>query len=85
MNRGINDSQDLPETYLAQIYDEIATSGLKLRGDDDHASKLGLVVSSATSTSAINSNGMNKRDSDSYENDCVSLFLFVGELFSIVF
>ncbi|VDP82124.1 unnamed protein product [Echinostoma caproni] len=34
MNRGINDSQDLPESYLAQIYDEIAQCGIKLRSDD---------------------------------------------------
>ncbi|KAF7260159.1 hypothetical protein EG68_02413 [Paragonimus skrjabini miyazakii] len=34
MNRGINDSQDLPEAYLAQIYDEIATCGIKLRSGD---------------------------------------------------
>lgn len=34
MNRGINDSQDLPESYLGQIYDEIAQCGIKLRSDD---------------------------------------------------
>ncbi|CAL8073044.1 unnamed protein product [Calicophoron daubneyi] len=34
MNRGINESQDLPETYLAKIYDEIAKCGIKLRTDD---------------------------------------------------
>ncbi|KAF6772216.1 hypothetical protein AHF37_08654 [Paragonimus kellicotti] len=34
MNRGINDSQDLPEAYLARIYDEIATCGIKLRSGD---------------------------------------------------
>ncbi|VDO96273.1 unnamed protein product [Schistosoma mattheei] len=35
MNRGINDSQDLPESYLAQIYDEIANAGIKLKADDN--------------------------------------------------
>ncbi|CAH8874145.1 unnamed protein product [Trichobilharzia szidati] len=35
INRGINDSQDLPESYLAQIYDEIANAGLKLRAEDN--------------------------------------------------
>ncbi|CAH8627069.1 unnamed protein product [Heterobilharzia americana] len=35
MNRGINDSQDLPESYLAQIYDEIANAGLKLKTEDN--------------------------------------------------
>lgn len=32
MNRGINDSQDLPEEYLSQIYDEIAGHEIKMRG-----------------------------------------------------
>ncbi|XP_044734838.1 brefeldin A-inhibited guanine nucleotide-exchange protein 1 isoform X2 [Chrysoperla carnea] len=31
MNRGINDSQDLPEEYLSQIYDEIAGHEIKMR------------------------------------------------------
>lgn len=31
MNRGINDSKDLPEEYLSQIYDEIAGSEIKMR------------------------------------------------------
>ncbi|XP_015794593.1 brefeldin A-inhibited guanine nucleotide-exchange protein 1 [Tetranychus urticae] len=33
MNRGINDSKDLPEEYLSQIYDEIAESEIKMKGD----------------------------------------------------
>lgn len=37
MNRGINDSRDLPEEYLSQIYDEIAGNEIKMKG----ASKLG--------------------------------------------
>ncbi|RWS13810.1 brefeldin A-inhibited guanine nucleotide-exchange protein 1-like isoform X6 [Dinothrombium tinctorium] len=32
MNRGINDSKDLPEEYLSQIYDEIAGSEIKMKG-----------------------------------------------------
>ena len=31
MNRGINDSQDLPRQYLEAIYDEIASSEIKLK------------------------------------------------------
>ena len=30
-NRGINDSEDLPEEYLAKIYDEIASSEIKMK------------------------------------------------------
>jgi hypothetical protein len=31
MNRGINDSKDLPEEYLSQIYDEIAGNEIKMK------------------------------------------------------
>jgi len=31
MNRGINDSRDLPEEYLSSIYDEIADNEIKMR------------------------------------------------------
>ena len=31
MNRGINDSKDLPCEYLEAIYDEIASSEIKLK------------------------------------------------------
>ena len=31
MNRGINDSKDLPEEYLSTIYDEIAGNELKMK------------------------------------------------------
>ncbi|XP_043188621.1 brefeldin A-inhibited guanine nucleotide-exchange protein 1-like isoform X1 [Amphibalanus amphitrite] len=31
MNRGINDSKDLPEDYLSQIYDEIAGNEIKMK------------------------------------------------------
>ena len=31
MNRGINDSKDLPREYLEAIYDEIASSEIKLK------------------------------------------------------
>lgn len=30
-NRGINDSKDLPEDYLSQIYDEIAGNEIKMK------------------------------------------------------
>ena len=32
MNRGINDSKDLPREYLESIYDEVASSEIKLKG-----------------------------------------------------
>lgn len=31
MNRGINDSKDLPEDYLSAIYDEIAQNEIKMK------------------------------------------------------
>ncbi len=31
MNRGINDSKDLPREYLESIYDEVASSEIKLK------------------------------------------------------
>ncbi len=31
MNRGINDSEDLPEEYLSAIYDEIAEHAIKMK------------------------------------------------------
>ena len=33
MNRGINDSQDLPPEYLEGIYDEISANEIKMRYD----------------------------------------------------
>ena len=32
MNRGINDSEDLPAEYLSTIYDEISQSEIKMKG-----------------------------------------------------
>jgi brefeldin A-inhibited guanine nucleotide-exchange protein len=31
MNRGINDSEDLPPEYLSSIYDQIAESEIKMK------------------------------------------------------
>ena len=31
MNRGINDSKDLPQEYLSAIYDEIAENEIKMK------------------------------------------------------
>lgn len=47
MNRGINDSKDLPEEYLSSIYDEIAGNQIKMKPAGGHkpntfASKNGL-------------------------------------------
>ena len=41
MNRGINDSKDLPEEYLSQIYDEIAGSKIKMKTDSTSRRLLG--------------------------------------------
>lgn len=34
MNRGINESQDLPREYLGKIYDEVAQCGIQTRSDN---------------------------------------------------
>lgn len=34
LNRGINESKDLPESYLSQIYDLIAESEIKMKGNN---------------------------------------------------
>ena len=36
MNRGINDSKDLPEEYLSSIYDEIAGKKIALKESKEH-------------------------------------------------
>ncbi|CAG2167672.1 unnamed protein product, partial [Oppiella nova] len=46
MNRGINDSKDLPEEYLSQIYDEIAGSEIKMKANNTSRRKLGREVAS---------------------------------------
>ena len=33
MNRGINDSNDLPREYLEEIYDDIAANEIKMKYD----------------------------------------------------
>lgn len=52
MNRGINDSRDLPEEYLSSIYDEIAGNEIKMKatGGGGGASKLGKSTSASLST-----------------------------------
>lgn len=39
MNRGINDSRDLPEEYLSAIYDEIADNEIKMRATSSRPGK----------------------------------------------
>ncbi|KAF4523944.1 hypothetical protein B566_EDAN013699 [Ephemera danica] len=39
MNRGINDSKDLPEEYLSQIYDEIAGHEIKMKAGSSKPGK----------------------------------------------
>lgn len=36
MNRGINDSKDLPEEYLSSIYEEIAGNEIKMKYTGSH-------------------------------------------------
>uniref|UniRef100_A0A5K3F6V9 SEC7 domain-containing protein n=1 Tax=Mesocestoides corti TaxID=53468 RepID=A0A5K3F6V9_MESCO len=45
MNRGINDSQDLPREYLGRIYDEIAQCEIQMRSD---TASPGVVANGAT-------------------------------------
>ena len=40
MNRGINDSADLPEQYLSDIYDEIAGNEIRMKATTSTATKL---------------------------------------------
>lgn len=42
-NRGINDSQDLPDEYLSSIYDEIAQNEIVLNTEREYAAAVGLV------------------------------------------
>lgn len=37
MNRGINDSKDLPEEYLSSIYDEIAGKKIALKESKEYS------------------------------------------------
>ena len=46
MNRGINDSKDLPEEYLSQIYDEIAGSEIKMKSNSTARRKMGRELAS---------------------------------------
>lgn len=39
MNRGINDSADLPEAYLSDIYDEIAAEEIKMKSQSTKLAK----------------------------------------------
>lgn len=41
MNRGINDSKDLPEEYLSSIYDEIAGNEIKMKATSTKLGKQG--------------------------------------------
>ncbi|RVX76005.1 hypothetical protein B0A52_00362 [Exophiala mesophila] len=41
-NRGINDGQDLPQEYLASIYEEIQGNEIVLTSEREHAAELGI-------------------------------------------
>lgn len=43
-NRGINDGQDLPQEYLATIYDEIQGNEIVLTSEREHAAELGITA-----------------------------------------
>ena len=43
-NRGINDSEDLPKEYLAKIYDEIASSEIKMKASSTVVEKTMVVT-----------------------------------------
>ncbi|CDW58249.1 brefeldin A inhibited guanine [Trichuris trichiura] len=45
MNRGINDSGDLPEQYLSDIYDEIAGNEIKMKQQSSKIMKAGTLAS----------------------------------------
>ena len=51
-NRGINDSEDLPKEYLSKIYDEIASSEIKMKADGASVDKT-LVVTDHKKRQAI--------------------------------
>ena len=38
-NRGINDSEDLPQEYLSKIYEEVASSEIKLKSSGTDVAK----------------------------------------------
>lgn len=54
MNRGINDSKDLPQEYLSAIYDEIAGNEIKM--------KVGSSYHSKPNTSASESGDFDRRE-----------------------
>lgn len=51
MNRGINDSRDLPEDYLSAIYDEIAENEIKMKGTSQGKKVIKVASGSVTSRS----------------------------------
>lgn len=55
MNRGINDSQDLPREYLGQIYDEIAQCEIQMRAGGGSTT---MAANGGTSVSSTTANGM---------------------------
>lgn len=44
MNRGINDSKDLPPEYLSSIYDEIAGNEIKMKSTSTKLGKQGIMI-----------------------------------------
>ena len=48
MNRGINDSNDLPEKFLCSIYDEIADNEIKMKASSQDKPSMTSSSSSAS-------------------------------------
>ncbi|KAL8711837.1 MAG: hypothetical protein Q9220_003781 [cf. Caloplaca sp. 1 TL-2023] len=55
-NRGINDNADLPDEYLASIFDEIAQNEIVLNTEREHAAALGLQPQPASTGIASRAN-----------------------------
>ncbi|MPC12608.1 Brefeldin A-inhibited guanine nucleotide-exchange protein 1 [Portunus trituberculatus] len=70
MNRGINDTKDLPEEYLSAIYDEIAGKELKMKPT---STKLGKQVTAHHLPSSAVVNEKKRRSTFNMEMETISL------------
>lgn len=44
LNRRISDNEDLPESYLSKIYDEIAGNEIKMKSNPNRPGKQGFIA-----------------------------------------
>lgn len=72
MNRGINDSRDLPEEYLSAIYDEIADNEIKMRVTSNRPGK-----STSSQYISCTSEKLNS-DNDIFCKNISSIIHFLG-------